>query len=98
MTTPLTIVANIQALPGHESAVEAALLALVEPTVAETGCHQYDLHRDLQTPGLFLFYENWATREDWDAHNQSDHIAALGKVTEGKIANPVILQMVRIDP
>lgn len=98
MTIPLTLVASIQALPGHESAIERALLDLVAPTLAETGCLQYDLHRDVQNQGLFHFYEAWATREDWEAHNDSDHITAMLRNTEGKMAPPVIWQMERIEP
>jgi len=96
MPTPLTIVATIQALPGHENDVEKALQEVVPPTLAEAGCIQYDLHRDLQKPGLFLFYENWATREEWDAHMESDHLAALKKATEGKLEETIIFQMKRV--
>ena len=97
MTTPLTLVASIQALPGHEETVEKALLELVEPTLAENGCLFYDLHRDLQTPGLFHFLEAWATREDWEAHNGSVHIAGMLQATEGKMAPPMIFQMQKIE-
>lgn len=96
MPIPLTIVATIQALPGHENEVEKALLEVVPPTLAESGCLQYDLHRDLQKVGLFLFYENWATREEWDAHMESDHLAAMKKATEGKLEDTVIFQMEKV--
>ncbi len=96
MSEPLTLVASIQALPGHESAIEQALQDLVEPTRTETGCLQYDLHRDLETPGLFHFYEAWATRADWETHNDSAHIAGLLRDTQGMMARPVIYQMERI--
>jgi len=43
-------------------------------TLTETGCLNYDLHRDLEVPGRFLFYENWKTRADWDAHMESEHL------------------------
>jgi quinol monooxygenase YgiN len=98
MTTTLTIVATIQAQPGHEAEIGAAFLALIEPTLAETGCLQYDLHRDLEVPGRLLFYENWASREDWEAHNASAHITALGAATKGKLGAVEILQMEQIRP
>jgi quinol monooxygenase YgiN len=98
MTTPLTIVATIQAVPGYEAEIEATFLALIEPTLAETGCLQYDLHRDLGVPGRLLFYENWASREDWEAHNTSAHIAALGPATKGKMGAVEILQLEQIRP
>ena len=97
MTTPLTVAAIIQALPGHEEEAEAMFLALIEPTLAETGCLQYDLHRDLEVPGRLLFYENWATREDWEAHDAAAHITAVREAAKGMIASIEILQMERIN-
>ena len=96
MTKPLVLVATIRALPGHEDSVESALQALVEPTLAEAGCRQYDLHRDLDTPGFFLFYEIWSTRADWEAHNDSEHISSMLQQTQEMIEDPVIVQLEKI--
>lgn len=96
MSTPLTIVAKIQAEPGCEEEVQAALQAAVTPTLAEDGCLQYDLHRDHHQPGLFLYFENWATRAQWEAHMASEHLAAMKRATEGKIVETVIWEMGRI--
>lgn len=93
MSAVLTIVAKIQAEPGWELEVEQALLAAVDPTLAEDGCLQYDLHRDLNQPGLFLYYENWASRSQWEAHMRSAHLAAMKKATEGKVVETVIWEM-----
>ena len=98
MPGTLTIVAKIQALPGFETEVERALREVIKPTLAETGCLQYDLHRDLQTPGLFLYFENWATAKDWQSHMQSSHLAEMEKNTAGKTDDVVIFQMEKIDP
>ncbi len=97
MSLPLTIVAEIQALPGFESEVEKALLAPVGPTLQEKGCLQYDLHRDLQKPGLFLYYENWASKADWEAHMESGHLAVMKEATAGKIEEVVIYQMEKLE-
>ena len=96
MPAPLTIVAILQALPDHEDAVAEALIACIEPTLAEDGCLQYDLHRDNTTPGLFLFYENWASREQWQVHMESDHLKTMKEVTKGKMKPPVIHEMTRV--
>ena len=74
MPKPLTIVAIFQANDGHEDELAAALQNLVAPTLAESGCLNYDLHRDLEVPGRFLFYENWETRDHWAAHMQTPHL------------------------
>lgn len=93
MSIPLTIVAVIRALPGYEHDVRQALTDLVAPTLAEPGCLQYDLHQDLELPGLFLFYENWASKEAWLTHMTSDHLSDMKAATQGKTADTVIHQM-----
>ena len=91
----LTIVADITAEPGQVDRVKTELEKLVSPTRAERGCVQYDLHQDNQNPAHFLFYENWESRELWQAHMASAHIAAYRKATEGSIAGFSLYEMSR---
>lgn len=72
----LTVIAKIRARRGCEGAVEAELRALVEPTRREAGCLNYDLHVSDTEKGVFLFYENWTSREALDAHARSPHMNA----------------------
>ena len=74
MSDAVTVVALIRAQAGQEEQLGAALQALVEPTHREDGCINYDLHRDLDDPGLFIFHENWESRGHLERHLQSDHI------------------------
>lgn len=93
---PLIILAVITANPGHEDALRASLNTLVEPTRAEEGCVQYDLHEDNDTPGVFMFYEIWETRDLWQAHMNTPHIAAHKARTEGAVANVLLHEMTQI--
>ena len=93
---PLTIVANIRANAGSEDLVRAELEKLVEPTRQEPGCIQYDLHLNDEDPAHFLFFENWETRDLWQAHMGSDHLAAFKVATEGALAGLEIDEMTRI--
>ncbi|MCC6465942.1 MAG: antibiotic biosynthesis monooxygenase [Planctomycetes bacterium] len=72
----LTVIAKVRAKPGKEQVVEAELRALVAPTRRETGCLNYDLHVSQTEKGVFLFYENWTSREALDAHARSPHMNA----------------------
>jgi quinol monooxygenase YgiN len=92
---PLTIVANIRAKAGQEDLVLAELERLVEPTRHERGCIQYDLHRNNDHAGHFLFFENWETRELWQAHMASAHIARYREATDGAIDDFSIDEMTR---
>lgn len=73
----VTVVAHIRAKPGRESEVKQALLALVGPTRREAGCLNYDLHQSDDDATLFVFYENWTSKDHLAAHAASAHIRAF---------------------
>jgi quinol monooxygenase YgiN len=82
----LTVIATIKAQPNAEEQVYRELVALLAPTHAEEGCVNYDLHRSLEEPGTFMFYENWTSRALWEQHMQSPHLAAYQQNTQGLVA------------
>ena len=92
---PLTIVANIHAVPGKEDLVKAELEKLVPITRDEAGCLQYDLHQNNDDPTHFLFFENWESRELWQTHMNAPHLAAYGQATAGAVAQFTLFEMTR---
>jgi len=91
MAQLLSVVAHIKAKPGKQEDVRRVLLTLIEPTRAEDGCVQYDLHVHSTDPGRFVFYENWTSREHLDRHLASSHLAAaVGTVGEWLAEPPSI--------
>jgi len=96
MSKNLTIVARIEANADKVELVKAELLKLVAPTMKETGCVQYDLHQDNETSAVFLFYENWESRELWQQHMNSSHLAAFIKATEGSLASFILNEMTKL--
>ena len=92
----LTIVANIHAHPDRIDLVKAELEKLVPITRAETGCLQYDLHRDNSNPAHFMFHENWESRELWQTHMAAPHLAAYMQATEGAVVEFVLNEMTHI--
>ena len=97
MSKPLTIVARIKARPGKEKTLAAELAKLVAPTLVEEGCLQYDFHRDLEDPGNFLFFENWATKEQWLAHMESPQLQAYKAVADELVDVFELFQMEKED-
>jgi quinol monooxygenase YgiN len=87
MSKTLTIVAKIEANPDQVGMVKAELIKLIEPTLKEAGCIQYDLHQDNENPAVFLFFENWENRELWQAHMNNTHLAEYQRATEGAVAS-----------
>lgn len=92
----LTIVADFMAKPEKEDFLKTHLTQLISPTLKEAGCVQYDLHQDLENPRHFLFFENWETRELWQAHMKSDHLARFKAGAEDAIEKLNIFEMTQI--
>ena len=92
----LTIVANVHAKPDKIELVKSELLKLIEITRAEDGCLQYDLHQDSEDPAHFMFYENWESRDLWQAHMSAQHLAAYLEATEGAVAEFTLNEMTKI--
>ena len=84
----VTVVARIKAKPGMEENVREKLMSLVAPTRAEAGCINYDLHRSLDDPCLFLFYENWASKDDLDKHLEMPYLKAWREEAKDLCAAP----------
>jgi len=62
----VTIIAKIKAKPGKQEQLKNELLALIEPTRSEEGCINYNLHQDSDNDAVFMFYENWASKQALD--------------------------------
>jgi quinol monooxygenase YgiN len=73
----IVVVGSFTIEPGKEEEAVEAMQALVEPTHAEDGCILYALHRGVDDPRRLAFVERWASREQLDAHLQSEHVQAI---------------------
>ncbi|TVO74249.1 putative quinol monooxygenase [Sedimenticola selenatireducens] len=92
----LTIVANVTAKADQIDRVKAELKKLIDVTRAEEGCINYDLHQDNENPAHFLFYENWASHELWEAHMNSQHLKNYMAATDGAVELFTLNEMVQI--
>ena len=96
MGQPLTIVGKIEANADKVDFVKAELLKLIPITLKEAGCIQYDLHQDNDNPAVFLFYENWESRELWQTHMNNTHLTEYMAVTEGAVASFTLNEMTKL--
>lgn len=92
----LTIVANITANANKIDLVKAELGKLIDITRAEAGCINYDLHQDNENPAHFMFYENWESRELWQAHMGAQHLQDYLAETEGAVEVFTVNEMTRL--
>ena len=86
---PVTIIGTVTARPETREELQALLAAQVAPTRAEAGCLNYDFHADASDPCIFVFYENWRSQDDLDAHMGMPHLAPLFTQLDRLLARPV---------
>ncbi len=85
------VIARLVAFPNKVEAAKNLLLGLVEPTLQEAGCIQYDLLQNQADPTEFTFVEEWESHQALDAHLASEHIQlAIARVPELLAAGPDI--------
>ncbi|AXT49435.1 antibiotic biosynthesis monooxygenase [Aquimarina sp. BL5] len=92
----LTIVAKILAKPEKRELVKSELVKLIDITKKEKGCINYDLHQDNENKNLFLFYENWESRDLWQTHMNNTHLADYMKATDGAVEEFTLNEMTQI--
>ena len=92
----LTIIAQIKAQADRIDLVKTELEKLIDITRGEEGCLQYDLHQDNENPAHFLFYENWESRELWQAHMGTQNLQDYMAATEGAVEEFTLHEMTHI--
>lgn len=79
------VIATLQAKPEFLSDVTNAMHEIVEPSRLELGNLQYDLHRALENPCTFVFFERWASSEALDKHDATAHFQQFVNRLDGKL-------------
>jgi len=71
----ITIVAHMQCALGTEAEILEAAQWFIPATRDEPGCMEFHLHRQLDDPARFVWYENFADQTAVDTHVASAHVA-----------------------
>jgi quinol monooxygenase YgiN len=93
----VTAVAIAKAKPGQEDELGRRMADLIAPTLAEPGCINYDLHRSNSDPGTWMFYENWRTQADLDAHMKTAHFTAFFAKADEVLAHVDAYQLTLVE-
>lgn len=97
----LTVVAKLQAAPGKEDQLRAAL----EKMVAAVKEHEkgravaYSVHVSQDDPATFMFYEQYADQDAMEAHRTTEHMGWLNAaIRDGQLlaGRPVIERYTKI--
>ena len=84
-----SVVAEVRAKPGREAELRTATLPLIAQVRSDPKNLVYFLQEDREAPGRFIFYEIFATRQDFEAHNAmpyvKDWFAKLPELADGGV-------------
>lgn len=94
-----SVVAQIRAKPGKADALRAATLPLIALVRSDPKNIAYFLQEDRERPGHFIFYEIFASKADFEAHNAMPYVvdwfAKLPDLADGgvEVLRMEVLQM-----
>lgn len=73
MSEEIVLIARLKIKKEFVEQAKEAALAIVEPSRAEDGCINYDMHQVLEDPSIFVWHETWANQSAIEAHGNSAH-------------------------
>ncbi|MFN4324073.1 putative quinol monooxygenase [Aeromonas media] len=87
MSSPVIVIAQLEAKPEFTAECRAALGPLIEATLQEPGCLRYQLHQSLENPHGWMIHEEWESEAALYAHQQQPHFLAFVANTQGWFAS-----------
>lgn len=71
-----SVFAEVRAKPGKADELRSATLPLISLVRSDPKNLVYFFQEDRESPGHFIFYEVWANRADFEAHNDMPYVKA----------------------
>jgi quinol monooxygenase YgiN len=95
----IAVAAKIKAKTGSEAQLEAAFREMITKVRAnEPGTLSYILHKSVQDPTVFYFYETYADQAAFDAHGKTAHMKEMGgKIGAHLDGRPEVIVMTELD-
>ncbi|CUI16460.1 putative antibiotic biosynthesis monooxygenase [Candidatus Protochlamydia naegleriophila] len=91
----LTVIAKITARQDQVLATKEVLENLVASTLKEEGCRSYELYESIEEKNVFIFHEEWESKELLDRHLASKHIADFVERSHELLAKPVEIDLLK---
>ncbi|HHQ4695147.1 TPA: putative quinol monooxygenase [Aeromonas veronii] len=90
MSSPVIVIAKLEAKPEFAPQFRAALEPLIAATLQEAGCQRYQLHQDLDNPNSWMLYEVWESEAALTAHQGQPHFTEFVAKAEPWFASSTI--------
>ena len=87
MSSPVIVIAQLEAKPEFAAQFRTALELLIAATLQEPGCLCYQLHQSLESPHGWMIHEEWESEAALSAHQQQPHFLAFVANTQGWFAS-----------
>ncbi|MDL9978866.1 putative quinol monooxygenase [Microbacterium sp. ASV49] len=95
--TAITVIARLTAREGQEDAVRAMSVSLVEPSRSEEGNLSYRTYNDATDARRWVVVEEWESREAFDRHLSSPHMASAFEAGAMLLDSPPVELIVATD-
>lgn len=89
--TYLYLKADIYPNLAKREEVEAAYAELMRASLSEPGCLLYDLVVDEENPQVWHMFEKWESRDAWNDHMKTEHVAKIQQLEPELIVVPTKL-------
>lgn len=90
MNSKITLIANIDILPGFEAEVKNAMVAMAIETRKETGCELFQVNIREDSPQMIVNYEVYQNQEAFELHKTYAYAATFFDYVKGKIKDDKI--------
>jgi quinol monooxygenase YgiN len=87
----LYLKADIYPDPAKRAEALAAYQELIADALNEPGCLLYDLVEDPKDPSVWYMFEKWESREIWDLHMKTAHVAKISELEPTLTVKPTVL-------
>ncbi len=70
----IIVTAKVQVTEENQEAFRTLVASFENQIRQDEGCISAQVFQDCEEKGTYLFYEKWATQEDWQEHMQTSHV------------------------
>jgi quinol monooxygenase YgiN len=88
------VIARLFIKEGSVAAFKKRAASIIQTTRVEKGCIFYSLFQDVNSPGEFLFYEEYEDQAALDCHFKSTHLQAFRNSTKDMFSKDKIVEVV----
>ena len=92
----IVLIARLKVKPERIDDAKAAALAIVEPSRAEAGCLNYDIHQSIEDETVFFWHETWINKAALDEHFATQFFQEFFAVVGEVAAEPPQIDLTRM--